>query len=393
MLKQEDLHIQISKTILNLGANEAYLYSILSKSSLFDGGAMVHLPQLAEMLGIGNRTENREKIKQSLARLESNLGLEYYTDFQLKKSLNLLEHKGTQYFYSKVPSVQGNFVKMSLSDLNKFVYFEEKECKQMIMFQFLYIVGMINERGKERKISYPTIEQIVEKTGFDRKTVIKYNEILTKYELIYIGTFSLNDKSKNIYSRWIDKEDVIEAVAEANETGHISKVRKKQQEAVDKIKKEVVTTPTTQKSNDTCFDPSIKTALEGFVKSGLTLHKATKEKINEAIKICGVEQCIIAIKELDFICRNNGIPESRWAGYFSNNIILKAKERKVKVDEQKKANEKLMNDPVHDTKKFEAKNFWIPKWKREGFGSSEEYAKAEEERKKTYSSLFDMGII
>ncbi|SMQ78376.1 hypothetical protein SAMN05444673_3396 [Bacillus sp. OV166] len=349
MLIQDNLHIQISKKILNLEANEAYFYSILSKSSLLDGGAMVHLPQLAEMLGVSNRTENRDKIKQSLANLESNLGFEYYTDFQLKKRLNLLELKGTQYFYAKVPSVIDNFLKMSLGDFNKLVYFEEKECKQMIMFQYLYIVGMVNESGKERKISYPTVEGIAAATGFDRKTVFRYNEILVKYNLIYMDTVTIKDKSHNKYSRWSDKEDVIEAVAEVKITGYISKKRKTQHEGVVETTNKVVAKSTTPKNDNTGLDPSIDKALVGFVKAGLAMHKGTKSKINEAIEICGVEQLIIGIKELDFICRNNGIPESKWAGYFSNNIISKAKERKKQVEAQKRANEKLMNEPVTPT--------------------------------------------
>ncbi|WP_028390712.1 hypothetical protein [Bacillus cihuensis] len=354
MLKQDDLHIQISKTILNLGANEAYIYSILSKSSLLDGGAMVHLPQLAEMLGIGNRTENRNKIKQSLENLGSNLGFEYYTDFQLKKSLNLLELKGSQYFYAKVPLVEDNFVKMSLRDFNKLVFFQEKECKQMFMLQYLYIVGMVNEGGKERKISYPTIEQIAEATGFDRKTVIRYNEILTKNEIIYIETVNIKDKSHNIYSRWSDREDLIEAAAEAKITGRISKVRKKQQGAAVVAKKEIVDISNIQKSNNTGFDPSVDTALEVFIKAGLAMHKGTKSKIDEAIEICGIDQLIIGTKELEFTCRNNGIPESGWGGYFSNNIISKATERKRLVDAQKRANEKLMNEPTSVFHDYEA---------------------------------------
>lgn len=380
MLKTQDgLHIQIAKTILNQGANDAYIYSILSKSSLLDGGAIVHLPQLAEMLGIGNRTENRVKIKQSLANLEDNLGFEYFRDFQLKKRLNLLELKGTQHFYAKVPPVIESFIKMSLEDFNKLVYFEEKECKQMIMLQYLYIVGMVNESGKERKISYPTIEQIAEATGFDRKTVIRYNEILTKYELIYIDTITINDKSKNIYSRWNDKEDVIDAAAEAKETGHISKVRKKQQQAVVEVKKEVVTTSTTQKSNDNGFDPSIETALGGFVKAGLTIHKGTKSKVNEAIQICGKEQLIIVIKELEFICKNNGIPETRWAGYFSNNVISKAAERKKQVDAQERAKE--VSDMLWEKEQRQRVEVspYKPEWQREGFSSRKEYEKAKKE--------------
>lgn len=374
MLKQNNLHIQISKEILNQGANDAYIYSILSKGSLLDGGAIVHLPQIAEMLGIGNRTENRDKIKQSLANLESNLGFEYYTDFQLKKRHNLFEMKATQYFYAKVPPLIENFIKMSLEDFNKLVYFEEKECKQMIMFQYLYIVGMVNESGKERKICYPTIEQIAEKTGFDRKTVIRYNDILTKYELIYIDTITINDISKNLYARWGDKVDVLEATAEAKVTGRISKVRKKQGNVETKNK--VIAKSTTQKGNDNGFDPSVETALDGFVKAGLTIHKGTTSKVNEAIQICGKEQLIIVIKELELICKNNGIPETRWAGYFSNNVIPKAAERKKQVEAQQRAKE--VSDMLWEKEQRQCVEVspYKPEWQREGFNNREEFEKA-----------------
>lgn len=381
MLKQDDLHIQISKTILNLGANEAYIYSILSKNSLLDGGAMVHLPQLAEMLGIGNRTENREKIKQSLVNLESELGLEFYSDFQLKKSLNLLDLKGSQYFYTKVPLVEDNFVKMSLVDFNKLVYISEKECKQMIMFQYLYIVGMVNESGKERKISYPNIEQIAEATGFDRKTVIRYNEILTKYELIYIDTITINNKSKNIYSRWNDKEDVLEAVAEAKNTGHISKIRKKQQEAVVEAKKEIGTKATTQKSDNTGIDPSIIDSLQGFVKAGLKFHKSTKARIDEAIKICGEDNIIIIIKTMESKCRGN-MPSNQWAGYFFNNLVSEAQKRNAEVEAQKRANEKLMKEPVREIFDYNQKYRETHKLLKE-----REYRKKKEEEAKLLKEL------
>ncbi|MDD9785880.1 hypothetical protein P5491_012875 [Priestia megaterium] len=382
MLQQNDLHIQLSKAILKLGANEAYIYSILSKNSLLDGGAIVHLPQLAEMLGISNRTENRDKIKESLANLQSNLGIEFYTDFQFKKNLNLLELKGSQYFYARVPSVENNFVKMSLEDFNKLVYFDEKEYKQMIMFQYLYIVGMVNEGRKERKISYPTIEQIAEKTGFDRKTVIRYNQILTKYKLIYIDTVTINDKSKNIYARWNDKKDVLEAVAEAKESGYISKVKKEQKEKVFEAKKEVAAKSNKQKRDNSSFDPSIEVALKGFIESGLAMHKGTQSKIKEAIQICGEDQLIIVVKELEHTCRNNGIPESRWAGYFSNNIISKANGRKRQVDAQKRANEISGKQWEKEQRQRVKLSPYKTEWQREGYTSRKEYEKAQKEAKK-----------
>lgn len=382
MLQQNDLHIQLSKAILKLGANEAYIYSILSKNSLLDGGTIVHLPQLAEMLGISNRTENRDKIKESLVNLQSNLGIEFYTDFQLKKSLNLLELKGSQYFYARVPSVEDNFVKMSLEDFNTLVHFDEKEYKQMIMFQYLYIVGMVNEGRKERKISYPTIEQIAEKTGFDRKTVIRYNQILTKYKLIYIDTVTINDKSKNIYARWNDKKDVLEAVAEAKESGYISKVKKEQKEKVFEAKKEVAAKSNKQKRDNFSFDPSIEVALKGFIESGLAMHKGTQSKIKEAIQICGEDQLIIVVKELEHTCRNNGIPESRWAGYFSNNIISKANGRKRQVDAQKRANEISGKQWEKEQRQHVKLSPYKTEWQREGYTSRKEYEKAQKEAKK-----------
>ncbi len=337
-------HIQIPKSVLAQGANEVFIYSILSKGSLVEGSTFIYLPQITEVFGTSNRTENRTKIKEILANLEESVGLQFFNDFQLQKSTCLTEVNFSKHFYAMLPSVKENFIKVYLEDLNRFYGLNNKESKHMMMFQYLYIIGMVNESGRDRKISYPTIEQIVQATGFDRKTVFKYNELLKKYEFIYYETITINDKSKNIYSRWSDQKDVIDAALEARTTGKISKTRndltKNTTENEVKSETAVLRSNTKEKTSTINLDPSILSVLKGFTDAGLTLHKGTVQKVEEAVKICGKDQILIVIKEMEYLCENNMV-QSKWAGFFSNNIVSKANERKNKVEAQKNADKKL----------------------------------------------------
>ncbi|MGP3610894.1 hypothetical protein [Anoxybacillus sp. PDR2] len=345
MEKSKNNFIKIPKSLLDLGVDEVYIYAIVGKGSLIDGTTVLYMPQLLEMLGVSNRTENRNKMKKALSNLSIALRLNFYSDFRMQNNVAVEEMKSSQHYYVKVPEVKDWFIKVYVKDLNKLLFIDIKESKAKLLLQYLYILGMINAKANERRICYPNIEEIAEAIGFNPKTVMKYNEILKEHELIYFETVSLNEISKNIYSRWSEKEDVIEATAEAKVTGYISKERKKKLETSVETKKEPVSKPPKQKCASTDIDPSILSVLEFFVKGGLVLHQGTKAKIDEAIQICGLDNFKIVVKEMESKCRNS-MPEKYWAGYFSKNVILEARRRKDTVEAQKRANEKLMNERV-----------------------------------------------
>ncbi|WP_342543312.1 hypothetical protein MHH33_06955 [Paenisporosarcina sp. FSL H8-0542] len=336
--------VKVPKSIFSFGSTETYIYSVIGKESLVDGIATVYMPKMLEMLDLFNRTENMKKIKLALTNLTMGLGVKLYTDFRLSK-LEIRENiKSSQHYYMKVPEVNSHFVKLFIEDFNNIMSLDIPESKAVLLHQYLFIIGMVDESGKVKKISYPTIDQISDAIGINRKTVMKYNQILLDLELIYYKTVSVKEKSLNIYSRWSDQEDVLEACSEVRKKGRFFKEQKKKDAiAPERISQASIKAPN-QKEVINNVDPSIQSALEFFTNAGLAFHKGTIAKLNEAREICGVEGTVIVIKDLKLIC-SNSMPENQWAGYFSNNIIAKAHHRKAQGEAQRKANAKLDKEP------------------------------------------------
>lgn len=335
--------VKVPKSIFSFGSTETYIYSVIGKESLVDGIATVYMPQMLEMLDLFNRTENMKKIKLALTNLTLGLGVKLYTDFRLSK-LEIRENiKSSQHYYMKVPEVNSPFVKLYIEDFKNIMSMDIPESKAVLLHQYLFIIGMVDESGKVKKISYPTIDQISGAIGINRKTVMKYNQILLELELIYYKTVSVKEKSLNIYSRWSDQGDVLEACSEVREKGRFFKEQKKKDVIAPERISQASTKAPNQKEVINNVDPSIQSALEFFTNAGLAFHKGTIAKVNEARDICGVEGTVIVIKDLKSIC-SNSMPKNQWAGYFSNNIIAKAHRRKAEAETQRKANAELELD-------------------------------------------------
>ncbi|PKG24369.1 hypothetical protein [Niallia nealsonii] len=380
--------IQVKKNVFELGAEETFIYSIISKNSLIDGATMINLPYFLELLGMSNRTENRSKLKKYLSNLSSSLDVKYYKDFRLQKTVDVEKMKPSQHYYAQIPSAEGGFVKFYIKDFTKLMLIDSKEYKSMLLLQYLFMIGTIKESKAERLIGWQNIEQIAEAIRFNKKTVMKYNKIFQENELIYCGTVHLNGKDKNIYSRWDEQNDVIEAVKEAKVTGHISKKRKqKENEGVIEKKHKPLNNTFQQQANNNDIAPEVMIAIDSFLDAGLILHKKTKEKIEQAIQICGSEQFVKVVKELESRCKNT-MSEGQWAGYFSNNIIASAKEQRTHIDAQNKAMEELEKGQPQ----LESERLYPPhvmEWKIKGFNSREEYKKAKdkEDMEKLIASL------
>lgn len=200
--------VKMPRTFLNYGFPESrtdlgiLVYALLDAMDMnFLGVVQTTVSQLIEIAGLHNNNAMKMKFKEELQDLVEYGAITIYSDSTCSQIIN--DFKPADTIYVKVLEyVKGNqsFTKIFYEDLKKIVMLDEKN-KAKILRVYALIVSHIFYTSMSDKLSYVAIDTIANATGYDRKTVMRYVEVLCENRIILGITVHIGKKSMNYYTR------------------------------------------------------------------------------------------------------------------------------------------------------------------------------------------------
>lgn len=184
-----------------LDENELITLSIISSEqySLL-GIPHISINYILELLGKYPNDSNKRIIKEAVINLVKKDYIAIFSDAQCKVPLDEIKH--SKYFYVKVKErmyVQKNFTKVYFDELRKILALNNKSILK-IFTVYLHVIKPIYE-GTGNRVSFVGIETLVDATGYDRKSVMKYLDILCENEILCGVTIHSAKKSRNYFTR------------------------------------------------------------------------------------------------------------------------------------------------------------------------------------------------
>ncbi|SFG72900.1 Helix-turn-helix domain-containing protein [Priestia megaterium] len=193
-----------------------YLYGVIKASENKMGYTMVAVKQLLDFADLGR--SSLYKIKKALMDLEKENAIEVFDgiDFKSKREIENAKANDMLFIKSKDLVNEGEaFIIVEIDEILKFMQQQMKGTKGDIFKQFVYLIGFINQGKQYRKISFPSIETIVQDTGVSDRTVKNYTRTLEDQGLLYSNNLILEKEYvKKIYSRSAHSQDVEDAIEE-----------------------------------------------------------------------------------------------------------------------------------------------------------------------------------
>lgn len=193
-------------------SREQFIFFILKGlANNMNNASMVDTETIADIMGLSSHSKNRLAMQNTLVSLEEKKLLLLYKDLMLTQPISAKDMKTTKLYYGKLVDVRGEhgFTKISYKVLHKFVGLKEKY-KDLMFSIYFNIIQRIYDTDKSLDYSYATIETVEVETGINRKTIMKYLSIMKENKIIYYETISENSKKdKNYYSRWEDRQELI----------------------------------------------------------------------------------------------------------------------------------------------------------------------------------------
>ena len=190
-------------TIINALRNDLTMTSVIS------------VDILANLLGLSLHTKNRTAIKDLLISMEEKGLIKLYEDITGVKPIEAKDIKVNGIYAIITCDLDVNdktFSIVELEYLHKFINMEEKS-KELYFSIYMFIIKHLFNGDSNIKYAYPTIESISDATGINRKTVMKYIDVMRDQSILYYETVKIGtDKDKNLYGKWHNKHEVSEAV-------------------------------------------------------------------------------------------------------------------------------------------------------------------------------------
>lgn len=193
------------------------MYGIVRSSENKIGYTFTTVNELTKYCGLSR--SSTEKVSNILANLENQNLIEIYEENSAVKAdiKNVKNSSPLSIKSNEMVSDTDSFIQIEMNEINKFMMSPNMGRKKgNVLRQFIYILSLINQGDKYRKICYPSIETIAKETGISSRTVKNYNKILIEEKLLTYNTLIIGkEKVKNIYSRPDDSQEINDAIAES----------------------------------------------------------------------------------------------------------------------------------------------------------------------------------
>lgn len=202
--KEVWLEMEIDYEYNFLNESELLIYALISSEqySLFAKGHY-SINRIVKLMNLYPNTVNKKHVRECLLNLVDRGFINLYADNDRGKVICLDDLKPADTFYA------GENVDIAFNRGYTKVFYDEfctilsiKEVDTMKLFNvYLHIVSRMFEGKTGAKIFYANILDIVNETGYDPKTVMKYVRILCEENVLYGATVHTNKTSKNFISR------------------------------------------------------------------------------------------------------------------------------------------------------------------------------------------------
>ncbi|MGG0847887.1 hypothetical protein [Peribacillus simplex] len=204
--------------------NEIFMYAIiegLSRNPLKVAHTGVN--QIITFMGMFVNSKTKGKVKESLECLRK-LGLiEVYDDNILTTIVEEIKPANYYFIQTIEREKELGFTKVFYTDFYKIITLDDKY-RMKILRVYFEIMSHIFYTNTNPRVAFPNIDTIADATSIDRKSVMRYVEVLMENQIIYCLTIKISEKkNKNYYGRWIHKEEVM-GYAIQNEEGEIEEL-------------------------------------------------------------------------------------------------------------------------------------------------------------------------
>lgn len=174
--------------------------------------SIVCVESLLTVLGMKINTPNKRVICESMQKLSDNNIIKVFTDMKCNNLITEID-KNKTYFIKVVDEGYsgGYFAKIYYDDIKKMFSIEQDfNSTAKIYTVYFNIISRIFDSISSDKYTLPTVDEIEEETGINRKSISKYTSILYDNELLFKETGRISrDRIKNYYCRWEDRELLI----------------------------------------------------------------------------------------------------------------------------------------------------------------------------------------
>lgn len=192
-------------------SRDHFIYAVIKGlvHQRYGGVSILSTDLILATIGFTVTSRNKAYIKDSIQKLSDAKLIDIYKDFQCEDALDEVPLSNT--FFCKEREEEGHFMKLYHDDFYKFLRLDNKY-KMKIFTMYYNIVSKIYDSVSSDGYTMIGIEDIVDATGINRKTVPRYTTILMEEELMYCKKVRVSEvKEKNIYGRWENKS-LIEGV-------------------------------------------------------------------------------------------------------------------------------------------------------------------------------------
>lgn len=174
--------------------------------------SVVCIESLLAVMGMKVNTSNKRILCESMKKLKDDNVIKVYSDLQCREHVTNID-KNRIYFVKIVDEgyLGGYFTKIYYDDIrNLFKMEQDFNSKAKIYTIYFNIVSRMFDSDSSDKYTLPTVDEIEEETGINRKSISKYTSILYDSELLFKETGRISrDRIKNYYCRWENRDILI----------------------------------------------------------------------------------------------------------------------------------------------------------------------------------------
>ncbi len=226
------------------GKDSLMLYAILKRDVTVRNYTKFTIKEILDILQISNtNTRMIQKIKETLIQMNGKL-IDLYEDRNCIKEVKKLDNNTVYFALFKNESPEENFFIVTDDEIDKIINIatSKKIPKENILSQFLYICKSFNnnknnETYKTCRVGIDTIEKYID---IDRKTVMRYNQLLENELLLLIhseGATLNKDTYKtscNIYARVNNVEEFNKVIELESKKKSIKSLNREKQDNLNK---------------------------------------------------------------------------------------------------------------------------------------------------------------